>query len=356
MASNLAPAELFKHDSRVDKFLEKYKARSPFELLDGRHVKFKYQQTIAKLIREKDIAAVKTILLITSDGKSVSLSQLKKTAEFGGKNGKKSTSTLHYGHLGERTLSEYTRTAFRDISPEFASGHLVTHTKEPSDAVAVNDMNTAITNMLTNPLGITLVAYGYHFHNVIGCIPVTLGEPKADIVLVSINEKTKQLFPSAYISYKMGTSAKHFQNYSGLSEKSASYIFHHPDTKKFYEHLAKLSDASTHPPDAFQIITDTRIIQLSVWGKDFGQAFGVNNCHFLAQGKVTISGTTLTYSHVQKNGDMTFDKNYQPVFGARYTANRNNKGPDGIHVDNYRLGIFPRAYRTEWLQTPDANT
>ena len=82
MASNLAPAELLKYDSRINKFLEKYNAQSPFELIDGRHVVFNYQETIATLIRTKNVAAVKTILLITSDGKSVRLSQLKKTAEF----------------------------------------------------------------------------------------------------------------------------------------------------------------------------------------------------------------------------------------------------------------------------------
>lgn len=346
--STLAPAELFKYDTRVSTFLEKYKNGDPFELTAGGTIVLLYQKNIADIIKNKDVVAARKILLLGKDKQNYKLGDLKKTAEFGGKGGKKSGSSVYYGRLGDLKLSKYDTTSFLDISTQFASGELVTSIKEASDVIAVSDFNKALNDALDNPDGMTLSSEGFRFKNVIGCIPVTNGEPKADVVLVGIDNKNKKLFPTAYISYKMGSRAKDFQNYSGLSEKSSSYIFNHKETKKFYETLAKFSKQKLHP-DVYQIIKDEKIIGMSVWGMDFGRTYGINNCHFIAQGQVTISGGRLSYTHSHKNGDFNFDKEYQPVFGARFASGRNNKGPGGIQVSNYRIGIFPRAYRSSWL-------
>ncbi|MFN3300502.1 MAG: hypothetical protein ACK41Z_09925 [Sediminibacterium sp.] len=265
------------------------------------------------------------------------------------KGAKKTGSSAFYGLLEKIDLSAFKLNSFSGISSEFASGKLVTNIKESSDVKCVSDLNEEIVKASKGSLeGITIKIHGFTFTNVIGCIPVTNGEPKADVVLVC--KRNGELVPDCFMSYKMGSSAKDFQNYSGLSEKSSSYIFNHPETLTFYQTLSTLS-ASGVKEDVFQIIKDHKIIGLSVWGMDFGSSkFGINNCHFIAQGDPSISGTTLKYTHSQKNGDFNFEKEYQPVFGARYASGRGNKGPGGLRADNFRIGIFPRAYRSKWLK------
>lgn len=263
------------------------------------------------------------------------------------KGAKKVASGAYYGNLEKIDLSAFKLGAFADISREFAAGNLVTAIKEASDIKCVSELNEAIVKASKGSLdGITLKIDGFTFKNVIGCIPVTNGEPKADVVLVC--KKSGELYPDCYISYKMGAAAKDFQNYSGLSDKSSAYIFNHKETLKFYTTLSAMA-ASGVKGDVYQLIEDKKIIGLSVWGSDYGGNFGVNNCHTIAQGSPTISGTRLTYTHSVKNGDFNFETGYQPVFGARYASGRNNRGPNGLTAPNFRIGIFPRAYRSKWL-------
>lgn len=265
------------------------------------------------------------------------------------KGAQKTASSARYGALAKLDFSAFDISNFSDVSSSFvSSSKLVNSIKEASDVKCVSDFNDALEPYLDNSFkGVTLSLGGYTFKNVLGCIPVTNGEPKADVVLVC--RRGQKLIPDCYLSYKMGRDAKGFQNYSGLSEKSSSYIFNHPETLEFYTKLHMLSKANKKE-EVYQIIKDKKIIGMSVWGMDYGKGgYGVNNCHMIAQGEIRISGKRATYSHVNTNGDFSFDKTYQPVFGARYASGRNNKGPDGMNADNFRIGIFPRAYRSAWL-------
>lgn len=264
------------------------------------------------------------------------------------KGAKKIASGAYYGNLEKIDLSAFKLNSFADISREFAAGNLANAIKEASDIKCVSELNEAIVKASKGSLdGITLKIDGFTFKNVIGCIPVTNGEPKADVVLVC--KKDDELYPDCYISYKMGAAAKDFQQYSGLSEKSSAYIFNHKETLKFYTTLSEMA-ASGVKGDVYQLIEDKKIIGLSVWGGNYGGTFGVNNCHTVAQGSPTINGTKLTYTHSVKNGNFNFETGYQPVFGARYTRNRNNRGPNGMTAPNFRIGIYPRAYRgNKWL-------
>ena len=261
---------------------------------------------------------------------------------------KKIASGAFYGNLQKMDLSVYNLSRFSNVSSEFSRGALVNNIKEASDIKCVSELNEAIVQASNGRLdGITLKIHGFTFNKVVGCIPVTNGEPKADVVLVCLGDG--YLYPDCYMSYKMGSTAKDFQNYSGLSEKSSPYIFNSEEALKFYTLLGNMSSSGIKE-DVYQIINDKKIIGLSVWGMDYGKgSYNINNCHFIAQGSPSINGNILKYTHSQKNGDFAFDKTYQPVFGARYASGRGNKGPNNIKADNFRIGIFPRAYRSKWL-------
>lgn len=258
----------------------------------------------------------------------------------------KTGSSAEYGLLGQIDLSAFNITGFETISNEFSRGNLPTNIKEDSDVKGVSDLNNAILPLLGREVkGITLRVSGMSFNNVVGAIPVTIGEPKADFVLVSVKPQTMELYPSSFISYKLGRDAKGFQNYSGLSEKSSSLIFNDKETIDFYKKLETLQN-SGNKKSAYAEIKNNSIMSSSIWGMDFGKKYGVNNVHFLAQGEVSINSSSLSYTHTQKNGNLNFSNGYEPVFGARYTPSRNNVGPNGIRVNGMRLGIFPAAYFT----------
>ena len=269
------------------------------------------------------------------------------------KGAKKTASGVYYGLLGTIDLSIFDTTAFGQVCSTFTSGKLVKYIKESSDIKCVSDFNKVIEKHLDPSFkGLNLKLGETTFKNIIGMIPVTTGEHKADVVLVSREGNT--LKPVCYLSYKMGTNAKGFQNYSGLSEKSSPQIFNDDETITFYNTLAQYSDSGKRE-DVYQIIHNENIIGISLFGKEYGKAFGkssfgINNCNFIVQGEVSIIGSKLTYTHIHENGNMLFSKEYQPVFGARYASGRNNIGPNGQNIKNYRIGIFPRAYRSSWLR------
>jgi hypothetical protein len=265
------------------------------------------------------------------------------------KGAKKTGSAAYYGILAQLDLKTLNTSAFKDVCATFTGGNLVQDIKEASDVKGVGDLNKVIEKAMGSQRnGVTLTLAGYRFEGVIGCVPVTNGEPKSDFVLVC--RKGNVLEPGAQISYKLGTSAKDFQGYSGLSQKSSPYIFNHEETEQFFTTLQTLSDHG-EKGEPFQVIKDKEIIGKSVWGMDYPSSeFGINNVHCLAQGEARLAGTALTYNHITKNGDFNFDKSYQPVFGARYASGRNNKGPRGLTANNFRIGIFPRAYRQAWMK------
>ena len=261
---------------------------------------------------------------------------------------KKTGSKAYYGYLDQINLSLYNMSAFKNVSGEVASKQLPSNIKEASDVKCVSDLNELIFPKLKqNPNGIAITVFGYKFTNIVGCVPVTEGEPKADVVLVQ--QEGKILRPVCFLSYKMGSNAKGFQNYSGLSEKSSPFIFNHPETVKFYQEMQTLAQHGGKV-EHYQLIEDPLIKGKSVFGMDYPSSkFGVNNCHAIVQGEPSLSGSALKYTHMHKNGDMAFEKEYDPVFGSRTASGRGNVGPKGVSFTGYRIGIYPRAFRSAWL-------
>lgn len=82
-ANNLAPGELYKYQVRVDKFIEKFKKKSPFELTTGETVVLKYDKAVADAILNK-VDPTKIILKSDDGTKSYTLGKFAKTSEFGG--------------------------------------------------------------------------------------------------------------------------------------------------------------------------------------------------------------------------------------------------------------------------------
>lgn len=286
-ASNLSRAELFKYDWRVIKFLDKYQKNEPFELVNGSSVVLKYDKDVAKQIENKTISNSAT--LIAQDGKVYKFSDLKKTKEFGGK-------------------GEGSGTAKEDI----ALSQLISELDRVKEESGLEEVPIKIGNKV---------------YSVVSAIS-TPGTPKSDFHLLDKNRKE-----IVWISHKDGSTAKDFQQWGGMSNKSEPEIFNHKETQQFIKDVQKLTNnvmpvATTYA----RKIKDNRLKNLAIYGNQFGQSLGRQNVTLLIQGpiKLTKSGSSyvITGYHTHVNGDV-IGGDFEPVFMAIYKGDRDNFGVKG---------------------------
>jgi len=262
---------------------------------------------------------------------------------------KKSGGRVYYGLLGKLNLKDMDVSAMSEVDSLFASSKRLPPTlKEVSDMKGISDFNKKLEAVCETSNGKTLKIGKFTVKNAVGVMAIVGKEPKTDYVIVS--KDGNSLYPSFFISYKMGTTAKDFQNYSGISEKTSGLIWGHKETKRFFKTLGMLSESRVSE-EVKQEINDTQIIKHSMYGQDFGKAFGIDNVNILAQGTVTIGNDgTVHFSHMIVNGTIPPRQSpYFPVFGARVATGRGAKTPFGTTITGFRIGIFPRAYRSKWM-------
>lgn len=85
--ANLAPAELYKYDWRVDMFLDKYKNSQPLTLAAGGEVVLRYDAKTAADVKAKNNPG-KIVFHSAKDDATYALKDFAKTKEFGGGGGK----------------------------------------------------------------------------------------------------------------------------------------------------------------------------------------------------------------------------------------------------------------------------
>lgn len=269
----------------------------------------------------------------------------------GGSAEKKTAGRVYYGLLGKLNLKDMDVSALGVVDGGFASSkRLPPRLKEVSDMRGISDFNKKLEEVCETSNGKTLRIGKYTVKHAVGVMAIVGKEPKTDYVIVS--KDGNSLYPSFFISYKMGTSAKDFQNYSGISDKTSALIWGHAETKRFFKTLGMMSESGV-AEEIKQEINDTKIMKHSMYGQDFGKAFGIDNVNILAQGTVAIAGNGLvTFSHMMENGTVPSRSSpYFPVFGARVATGRGAKTPSGTTITGFRIGIFPRAYRSKWMIT-----
>lgn len=179
-----------------------------------------------------------------------------------------------------------------------------------------------------------------------------------------------------FISHKAGAGASAFNQYGGISEKSGSVddnalIYNHPEVQSFLDRLYELyqdsvgertiisnpfnSSGRITTSGVIRKISDTTLINQSVYGPSFGGAYGPDNVHLIGQGNFVFSRRfseeediyfELGFSsHMALNGDLSDFANdnssYRAVLLAR-TGDRNTKTSSG-DLPNVRVGIFPKA-------------
>lgn len=349
MASNLSPAELFKYDYRVEAFLTKYNNQEPFHLTQeagGGTVKLKVQSAVVTAVKKKDVRAAGKLLLVTDEKKPrmLKLKDLQKTAEFGGKGGSNSGKSIS----GEAVHGLLQRMHHLDPSYKLYAPAA----SERGELMVLQDINGYILNLETPidvRVGPTLVK------NVYGANKID-GTPKADIALVTFNERSKKFENSYFISHKLGSDAASFQQYSGVTEKAdgrvRGAISKDATVLEFLRKVAAVHKRIVQDKERFYMeITDKALIGKSVYGPEFAPGRkGIDNIHMIAQGnpvfraqgkqhELSFSGPGTTFapdvSHFMSGS-------YTAVLGARFNSGR-GFDIDGKRYDDVRILLLPKV-------------
>lgn len=290
----LTASEIKKYTWRIDLFLDKFKNKIPFELNNGSSVVLKYpNQDIIDFFENKQTLP-KGYKIPLENGKTIQFKDLKKNAEFGGKE----------------------------------SGH----------GTVIEDRELADLNMQIDKLKSEVkkhyikVYIGNKSYNIIKA-ETTPGTPKSDFHLVDENGNEV-----IWISHKAGSLPKDVQQWGGISKRSEPEIFNHKETQKFIQDLKnKFPDGLPRATSVKRPIKDQKLQKMSVYGNQYGKKLGRQNVTMLIQGKVLLKknkdGFVLSGHRLHLNGE-DLSHGYEPVFFARYN-NRNDAG-----VKMARIGIM----------------
>ncbi len=293
----MAPAELFKYQWRIDRFIDKFRNEEEFELTDGRKVKLIFSEITLQLIQDKYLDQLRRPILSADDGNHYRLSDLNKTAEFGGK-GK--------GWGVQIELKQ------------------------------IESFNATLDNYKVVPIEI-----GNKQYEVLE-LQKTPGIPKSDFHF--INAMKKEI---VWISHKDGKRAFDFQQYSGVSERG---IHEDKEVKDFIETVKqKFPKGIDRATTVARKISNNKIKMRSIYGVDYGGSFGKQNVTLLTQGDLKLEKVgdhfKIDAFHVHLNGDDLLGE-YEPVLMCSYKGDRDQEGVKGA-----RFTISPIKARkiNDWI-------
>lgn len=170
-------------------------------------------------------------------------------------------------------------------------------------------------------------------------------EAKSDFNIT--NDKGDAIF----ISHKKAGGAKAFQQYGGVSKQAGTDIMNHPEVIDFLRGCAQEIENDKLKQPTYSYVTDEKLINLSVFGSEYGKKFGIDNVTIIGQGSAIITPVKgkeklfqLDFSdHLVHNGDaQEFMKGeYTAILGATFRAGR-GFDVDGQRFKGARVGIYPK--------------
>jgi len=305
MASNLAPSELYKQgrEDRIVIFLKKYENREEFELVTSiggkKKVVLFFDKEIYKRLKNK--SNPNTIEFQTNLGKTVKLSNLAKTSEFGGMADKKISTT----HIEEKEI----------ISIRQQLTEIKKKTKKSTVSIKVKNQVYDVCDVSKTP-----------------------GTPKSDFHFLDINGKEV-----VWMSHKDGSKPTDFQQWGGIS-KAVPNTHNHKETKEFLNELKEnFKNGLPKAANIVKNIEDRVLKNKSVYGDNFKQGskqYNKDNVQLVLQGPVKIVQRGTYYeveaNHVHINGE-TLKGDYEPTFTAQYRSDRNDPIPHA------RSSIWPKV-------------
>lgn len=233
----------------------------------------------------------------------------------------------------------------------------INHIRKPTNIDTVKDEKIAMDNLqkLLNKLGrpVTLHVTNNGSKTIDVAKDITKvgeikGTPKADFSLKDVKGK-EQIF----ISHKKAGGAKAFQQYSGVSPAAGSDIYNHPEVQKFLAALTGFIEDGKLIHPVYMVVKDKKLINLSIFGPDFGGKFGTEHCQVIGQGDPILSPIKgkddefqLKWSdHAAVSGEASeFMKGeYTAILAATFRAGRKFTYK-GKQYEGARVGIYPMLF------------
>ena len=160
-----------------------------------------------------------------------------------------------------------------------------------------------------------------------------------------------------FISYKLGSDAKSFQQYGGISDRAGNEISGHKEVEKFKDFV--IDNWDTYSEDfntLWRSIEDRELKKMAVFGTDCKKTSGYDSVDFFTQGTPRIKKVGVTRDKrsilkldfnkvVNKNNITSLQSGYEPTLAARKgessrrIATSSTKFKQGL-----RGGIFSRDY------------
>jgi hypothetical protein len=293
--ATLSPAELAKRNN-FNIFVNRIRTNQDFTISESNGAKVKLDKSILKqltsIIHFNKFKVGQSIVLPTSTGQSVRLTELYKDSEFSG-----------------RTQA--------------------TTAQEDAQIIRINQQLTQIfdktgKDFIRLKVGATIYDAGL--------CESTPGTPKCDFHFRGVSGYV------GHVSHKAGVGPKAFQQWSGTSARVEPLIYNHPETQAFIETLKQMYPNGI--PAATTVgrrIQDENLQKRAVYGSGYGTGIkGENNVDVTMQGVLDLRNRGTYYEltssgHKLNNGDR-INGSYEPVFLAVYKGDRSDHGIKGARV------------------------
>jgi hypothetical protein len=295
LMATLSPKELEKRNN-FNIFLTRIRTNKEFILSESNGVKVKLDKSIltqlTSIIHFDRFKVGSSILLPTTTGQTVRLTEIYKDSEFSGR----SQSTT---------------------------------AQEDAQIIRINQQLTNIFDKIGKE--IIRLKVGTTIYDV-GLCESTPGTPKCDFHFRGISGYV------GHVSHKAGSGPKAFQQWAGTSQRVEPLIYNHPETQAFINTLKQMFPNGI--PNATTVgrrIQDENLKKMAVYGSGYGSGIkGENNVDVTMQGLLDIRNRGLHYEltcsgHKLNNGDRVTGS-YEPVFLAVYKGDRSDHGIRGARV------------------------
>jgi hypothetical protein len=241
------------------------------------------------------------------DGRTVRLSGLEKTSEFGGRGAGFSTRD-----------EDAALTQINDMVAKMLNGN-------SEIELIIGDKKVKVAKFVSTP-----------------------GTPKSDFHAVDANGNEV-----AWISHKKGSKATDFGQWGGVSDKELSVVYKRiPGIKDEIDSFVQaVRDIS---PDGQMIkgatfarkLTDGRLRGIAIYGIGWGGETGPQNVDLVLQGEPKFDGNKLVATGSSHANKERLEGEFEPVLMVRYSKDRNNFGIKGA-----RFGVYPMAGRkiSKWI-------
>ena len=296
---------LLKNPARLQVLIKKIETGQPFTLRGEETPSVKIKRDPELLDNLKKSIIPDSFPL--EDGRTVRLSGLEKTGEFGGKGAGFSTrdEDAALGQINE----------------------MLEKMKQGNDEVklVIGDKTVNVAKFVSTP-----------------------GTPKSDFHAVDASGNEV-----AWLSHKKGSKAKDFGQWGGMSDREMKVVYANmPEAKEEILKFAK--DVIDKYPDGAiprattlaRKISNGKLRGISIYGNGFGGKRGPQNVDLVLQGEPVFKGNRLVATGSAHSNGERLDGEFEPVLMAMYKGDRDNFGDKGA-----RFSIYPAGGRkiSEWI-------